>query len=508
MPVIPTSQCNHLLIKALHHELREKDFVNNEQSTKRAAEKKIVNDSEGRLNQSSEMPQKILDGTEGDNKWKTVDSDSSGGGDTDASDDNDDSDQSEESNSSFEHEPAFVVERKQRMWLNNETDGQESDKKKKSSQMLKNHNQALKKNNHATKTKKMELTDREKQQIKEGYERHVINGERPPTGTSFGAKLSAFQKRSGEASRKVENNEADDIVFPLERAAAGETDEIGLKDVMKIERATKRKTKIEKQAIAEAKLSVSEAKLTEFEAKLRARQARIDERHAKLCYRRAIIKRAEERLQTLESRLDDEEEIHRERERRVKNRERRVRQEEAGIQIKEVSLKRRETKITEDLKDIERRKKLVEEKEEMSKTMEDIMTKQENLHQEQAEKKSKFNTVAPFMRRLRKPAYKSGNTAFGTVQEKKQSLSTSEKSYKTENKPSSGTNTPVSSPRKAAAKRGVSSKVKKRSNSLNSMHSDEISSTELDNNKNKADKRHSSFFPESKDENAIMGLWL
>ncbi|CAK8684577.1 uncharacterized protein LOC143455669 [Clavelina lepadiformis] len=233
-----------------------------------------------------------------------------------------------------------------------------------------------------------------------------------PTGTSFGAKIAAFNEKFAEVHRNpstnddqarhnanelgessgVKGDESDSsVTFPLESAAAGETLAIDIKEMKKLEKSAKRKIKIEKRAIAVAKMDVAEAKLSELGANLRARQARIDEQHAKLCRRRAAIKKAEDRLGILESRLDEEEEGHRERERRVKNRERRVKQEEAGIRIKEASLRKREEKITENLQVIERRRILVEEKEVTSSSMDDIMRQRESLHEN--EKNSRYRSL-------------------------------------------------------------------------------------------------------------------
>ena len=513
MPIIPTSQSNQMLLRALHHEMKEKDFLNNNNqiashSTDLSEKSLKENSRKEKFEQKSDMPQHIIEAASGNQKWEAMQSDSSSGGNTDDSDDNNDSNQSEQSCSSIDYDVADEVEQKHHQWSKEDV-RYNANREDRNTKIFETRNRLTTKKNVAAKPQKIELSDRDKEQIREGYHRYVVNGERPPTGTSFGAKLSAFHRQTGETSNKFadENTESDEIFFPLEEAAAGKTDKIALKDVMKIEKATKRKTKLEKQAIAEAKLSVSEAKLNEFEAKLRARQARIDERHAKLCYRRAIIKRAEERLQLLESRLDDEEECHRERERRVKNRERRVKQEEAGIQIKEVSLKKRETKITEDLKDIESRKRLVEEKEKMSKTMEEIMTKREDLHRQQVEKKNRISSTMPFIRLLRKPAYKSGNTAYGAAQTKKES-SSPEQILKSTDLSSSGSGGPIPSPRKSLNSNGEGSRLKCRSNSLNSMLSDEVSSKTKEKNKDKTEKINAGSLPRSQDKNSIAGLWL
>ena len=354
-----------------------------------------------------------------------------------------------------------------------------------------------------TQKKKVELSECDKRQIREGYERFVVNGERPPTGTAFGARLSASNKANGISAQES----SDEILFPLERAAAGKVEELPLKEAKRLEKIAKRKTKVEKQMIANAKQSVSEAKLNEFEAKLRARQARIDERHAKLCRRRAIIKEAEDRLQLLESQLDDEEECHRDRERRVKNRERRVRQEEAGIQIKEASLKKRENQITEDLKDIELRKKLVEEKESVSLTMQEIMTKRENLHREQQEKKNRSNflSAGTISRLLHKSASKKPDYPT-TLRQKGRLTSESHTSRSDDVTPSSSN--PVPTPRKFLKTSVPESRKgkKNRSTSLDSIL--DVESSPRYTRNAKADKLSVGSHPKAQNQTSIMGLWL
>ena len=340
MPIIPTCLGNRMLLRALHNEMLEKQFLNETKLTSESTSSGVHSNNlseESDPDKCSEtlskrqsilaMPEDTFDAATTQNGWTGdfVDSDS-GSGDDDSLDRSYETGQSQSVSSSDENinlagrKTAPIPVHKNNL----------NSRLYRATKPLPVQHRAA--NIVVAPLKMKELSEKEKKQIRQGYERHVVNGERPATGALFGPRTSRFCHPN-----ETENNQSDDeIVFPLEKAAAGRAEKLGVKQAKAIENAAKRKTKFEKQAIAEAKLTVAEAKLTEFEAKLRARQARIDERHAKLCHRRAVIKDAEDRLQDLESRLDDEEEYHRERERRVKNRERRVKQEEAGIQIKEV----------------------------------------------------------------------------------------------------------------------------------------------------------------------------
>jgi len=245
------------------------------------------------------------------------------------------------------------------------------------------------------------LTEREQQQLRDGYFKFAMRENSKAPGTSFGAQLSAFSKVEKPETKEKQPLQANGhdsdtsvLQFPLEMAAAGIEQPMGLRKAKHVEKQAKKKTKNEKHLVVEAKLGVAEAKLGEFDAKLRARQARIDERHAKLCRRRAALKEAKERLQNLERHLDGEEETQRERERRVRNRERRVKQEEAGLQIKEASLRTREGNVTDSIKDLERRRKLVEEKEGVLGAMEDLMRKQEAPYERSQSDDSKSKSGA------------------------------------------------------------------------------------------------------------------
>ena len=341
MPIIPTSLGNRILLRALHNEMLEKELLKEVKlpessssgvhSTSLSEESDLEKQIETnkRHPAASAMPQEAIDAPTTQNGALGDYDDSGSGSDEDSMDRSYESGQSQSSNSSRENINRAVLREERCVRSKHIPDLR-----------LYGAANTLPKQSRSGKTviaplKKNELSEKDKQQIREGYERHVLHGERPSTRALFGHKFAHFSHTKEKITDQALND--DEIVFPLEQTAAGRTEDLEVNQAKAIENAAKRRTKCEKQAIAEAKLSVAEAKLMEFEAKLRARQARIDERHAKLCRRRAIIKEAEERLQDLESRLDDEEESHRERERRVKNRERRVKQEDAGIQIKEVS---------------------------------------------------------------------------------------------------------------------------------------------------------------------------
>ena len=510
-PIIPTSFGNRMLLRAIHNEMHEKEYLKEEKryplSTGTAfsgiqsnnySEKSDCQNQENPLEKTfNSMPQNGVSTHYG---WAANES-GSGSGSDDDSNSSYESGQSDQCSSSEGETAMNKCQEPTR--IHNKPDLRFYPTKPLSAA---NHQRPM---GVVPQQKKNLLTAVDKQQIREGYKRHVVNGERQRTGASYESRLSPSHKAS---LNFTSNNFGEEIVFPLENAAAGKTQEFDTKHAKAVEMNAKRKTKIEKQAVAEAKLTVAEAKLTEFEAKLRARQARIDERHAKLCHRRAIIKEAEERLQLLESRLDDEEECHRERERRVRNRERRVKQEDAGIQIKEVSLKKRETKITADIKNIEQRKKLVEEKEAMAATMQDIMTKRENLHRQQQEKKNRTrldNAASTLGRLFRKSAGKDNYANHRTLP--KRNYLSSESSLSPAEVSSSGSNQPVPTPRKSLKSEETGSKNDKkiRSNSLGSMlESDDPSPTSRKRNNTEPTTDLVLTLPPSQHKTAVMGLWL
>nr|CAB3228521.1 trichohyalin [Phallusia mammillata] len=358
--------------------------------------------------------------------------------------------------------------------------------------------------NHKMKkrTEDIVLSEKDKLEIREGYQKFVLNGEQM-TGTSFSSRPSAFtrvQKPLGTKSE--ESDSADELQFPFEEAAIGNGEIMGVREAKRLEKETKQKTKSRKNGVAEAKLLVSEAKLSEFAAKLSARQARIDERHAKMCRRRAVLKSAEERLQALEARLDADEEEHRDRERRVKNRERRVRQEEAGLQIKESSLKKREVAVTETIKDIERRRKLVEEKEEMLGAMEDIMKKREVLHR--GEDKSKVGrAVGSLGKKILRSNKQSNhvNESTNHNEERHEAEDHTKITRTREDRMSTGSykqTAPIPTPRKSIEKRPD---TRGRSTSLNSDGEDDIKSQ-------RKPVLATGSLPRYRGQKAVMGLWL